>query len=248
MKLTNKVCIITGAAKGIGRQIAITIANFDGIPVLVDLNEKGVQDAMAQIRSVKTGASGYAIDVTDIPKASEMVVSIIKKYGQIDVLVNCAGILHTTPVEEVTEEEWDRVLNVNLKAPFFLSQQVFLQMKKQNSGRIINIASLAGRMGGYGTGCGYSASKAGLIGMTMCLARKMAPYNVTVNAIAPGTTESELVKEFTPETLGLLKEKIPLGRLGKPEDVANAVAFFASDEASFITGAVLDVNGGMFMG
>lgn len=248
MSLKNKVCIVTGAARGIGRQIALTAAKLEGIPVLVDLDESGVQNAAAEIQKYSSDVSSYALDVADVSKITEMVASVVQRYGHIDVLVNCAGILHTTPVEQVTEQEWDKVLQVNLKAPFFLSQQVFIQMKTQGSGRIINIASLAGRMGGYGTGCAYSASKAGIIGMTMCLARKMAPYNITVNAVAPGTTDGEMVKGFTPEMLTLLKEKIPLGRLAKVDDIANTVAFLASEEAAFITGVVIDVNGGMFMG
>lgn len=248
VRLRDKVCIVTGAARGIGRQIALNIAKHGGIPVLVDLDEKGIKEAVGEIQSGQADTFGYVLDVTNISEVKDMVASAFAKYGRIDVLVNCAGILSTTPVEDVTEKEWDNVLSVNLKAPFFLSQQVFLRMKQQNSGRIINIASLAGRMGGYGTGCAYSSSKAGIIGMTMCLARKMAPHNITVNAVAPGTTEGELVKGFTPEVLISLKEKIPLGRLARLDDVASAVIFLASDEAAFITGAVLDVNGGMFMG
>ncbi len=248
MNLKNKVSIITGAARGIGREIAQKIAQYEGIPVLMDLDESVLNTALEEIKEICPKASAYVLNVTDLDRVKEVFADVANNYGHLDVLVNCAGILHTSSVEDTTKAEWDKVIEINMTAPFFLAQQAYVYMKKQNSGRIINISSLAGRMGGYGTGCAYSTAKAGLIGMTYNLARKMAPSKVTVNAVAPGTTESDIIKGFTPEVLATLIERIPMGRFGKTEDTANAVAFLASEEAGFITGAVLDVNGGMFMG
>jgi 3-oxoacyl-[acyl-carrier protein] reductase len=176
------------------------------------------------------------------------VAAVAREFGRVDVLVNNAGILHTTAIAAITEAEWDRILAVNLKGAFFLSQQVLPHMQARGWGRIVNVASVAGRMGGYGSGLAYSASKAGLIGLTMGMARHVAEFGITVNAVAPGTTRSPIVAQFSSEQLEALRQRIPVRRLGEPKDTAAVVGFLASDEAGFITGAVVDVNGGMFMG
>lgn len=248
MKEGRKVAIITGAGTGIGKAIALSMAQKGIIPVIVDINKDNANKVTEEIASLGIETIGVKADVSNVEQIKEMVEKVIEKFGRIDILVNNAGILHTTSIEDTTEQEWDNMMAINLKSVFFTSQQVFKYMKHNGSGRIINISSLAGRMGGYGNGCGYAATKAGIIGLTMSFARKVAEYNITVNAVAPGTTETDIIKAFSEERLASLRSLVPLKRLGKPENIAEVVAFLASDAAEFITGAVIDVNGGMFMG
>lgn len=178
-----------------------------------------------------------------------MVQAVIDKYGKVDILVNNAGIPHSTAIEDITEQEWDRIMAVNLKSVFFTSQQVLPYMKKNGYGRIINISSLAGRMGGYANGLGYSASKAaGMIGLTYGMARRIAETGITVNAVAPGLTSTDIIKQFTSEKIRELESIVPMKKLGKPKNIADVVVFLASEEAEFITGTVIDVNRGIFMG
>lgn len=248
MLLKDKVVIVTGAARGIGKAIAVECAACGGIPVIADIEAESVEDVVSEINQSGARAMGRKVDVTKIDEIESLVAEVARQFGRIDVLVNNAGILHATPIEDVSEEEWDRILDVDLKAVFFMSQRVLPPMKKNGKGKIINISSLSGRMGGYANGIAYSAAKAGVIGLTMGMARRLARYNITVNAVAPGTTETDIVKAFTPEKMAALRQLVPLGRLGKPADIANLVTFLASDRADFITGAVIDINGGMFMG
>jgi 3-oxoacyl-[acyl-carrier protein] reductase len=166
----------------------------------------------------------------------------------LDILVNNAGILSTASAETITEAEWDRVMNINVKSAMFASREALRHMKTQGWGRIVNISSIAGRNGGVSSGCAYSASKAALFGLTMCLAGKTAANGITVNAVAPGTTQSDMVKKFTDDEFSKALSTIPMGRLGLPEEIAETVAFLVSDASAFITGAIIDVNGGMFMG
>jgi NAD(P)-dependent dehydrogenase (short-subunit alcohol dehydrogenase family) len=245
MDLNGKVSVVTGGARGIGLAIATSLANYGADVVIADINEEGASKAAGMLKGKSCGMS---VDVSSVPQIEKMIREIMKKYGRLDILVNNAGILHTSGIEEVTEEEWDRIMAVNLKSAFFASQQALKYMKQQNCGRIINISSIAGRNGGFEIGCGYSASKAGIIGMSRNMARKMAPYGITVNVVAPGTVESEMSRQFSEEAMQSLLANIPLKRLGKPENIGETVAFLSSDAAGFITGAVIDVNGGMFMG
>lgn len=248
MLIQGKVAIITGAGQGIGKAIALTFAKEGGIPVIVDLNGKTAREVELEIVVNGGKARSYELDVSDVGGLKAMVEHVAEEFGTVDILVNNAGILHSTPIEDITEQEWDKMMNVNLKSTFFAMQQVLPFMKKQKQGRIINMASLAGRMGGYANGVAYSASKAGIIGLTMAVARRVAGFNITVNAVAPGTTESEIIKQFSLEQQESLRQLIPLQRLGKTQNIADVVAFLASDKAEFITGATIDVNGGMFMG
>jgi 3-oxoacyl-[acyl-carrier protein] reductase len=246
--MDQKIAIVTGAGQGIGRAIAIALAQNGSIPVIADINAHTASQVAEEINSLDVPAVSLKVDVSRVPEIENMVKQVVDKFGTVDILVNNAGILHATQIEDITEEEWDRMMAVNLKSVFFASQQVLPYMKKKRWGRIINMSSLAGRMGGYGNGVGYAATKAGIVGLSMSMARRVAPFNVTVNAIAPGTTESEILKSFTPERIAELKKMVPLGRLGKPGDIAALCAFLASEQAGFITGAVIDINGGMFMG
>lgn len=248
MILKDKVAIITGAGQGIGKAIAIEFAKEGAIPVIADINGQAAEDVEREIKSLGVKSLSIRVDVSSVSEIKLLVEKVVKQFGTVDILVNNAGILHSTLIEDITEQEWDKMMNINLKSVFFASQQVLPYMKKQRYGRIINISSLAGRMGGYASGVGYSASKAGIIGLTMGMARRVAEFNITVNAVAPGTTESEIIKQFSAEQQEALIQMIPLKRLGKTRNIADVVTFLASDRADFITGATIDVNGGMFMG
>lgn len=248
MLFDGEVAIITGAARGIGKKIAQAFcAEGARVAILdVDVNQ-GV--ACAQ-EIVQTGgvAQFFPCDVMVVEQIKSTVQAVAEAFGRIDILVNNAGILHTTPIEEITEEEWDRMMAINLKSVFFMSQQVIPHFRKQQQGNILNISSLAGRMGGFANGLGYTASKAGIIGLTYGLASRLAVDNINVNAIAPGTTQTDILNVITPEKLAALKESIPLKRLATTEDIANSAVFLTSKRASFITGTVLDINGGLYMG
>jgi len=245
---SQRIAIVTGAGQGIGRAIALALARKGTVPVIADVNEKTSKQVTREIEKMGFQTMAVQVDVSNVDAIKGMVNTVVGKFGTVDILVNNAGILHTTPIEDIIEEEWDRMMAINLKGVFFTSQQVLPYMKDKRWGRIINISSLAGRMGGYGNGVGYAAAKAGIIGLTMSFARRVAEYNITVNAVAPGTTETEIIKQMSEERIAKLKELIPMKRLGKPENTAEVVCFLASDAAEFITGAVIDVNGGMFMG
>ena len=253
MSFAGKTAIITGAGQGIGRQIAITLAKRGASVMICDINEDKAAETAGMINQNNNkngGSAGYII--IDVSKTGDLKLMAEKTnliFGGIDILVNNAGILSASSIADTTEEEWDKVMDINLKGAFFAIKEVVPYMEKANKGgRIINISSLAGRMGGFQNGAAYAASKAGLIGMTMCTARKLAPMGITVNAVAPGTTQTDIISGFSEEKINILKQSIPMNRLGQPEDVAETVAFLASDGAKFITGAVIDVNGGMFMG
>jgi len=248
MNVKGKIAVVTGGAQGLGKAIALGLADNGAVPVIVDINGEKAAGVRAEINRNGGDALDIAADVSDTGDLRTTVDKVLAKYGRVDVLVNNAGIVHTTVIEDITEEEWDRMMAVNLKSVFFASQMVLPAMKSRKWGRIINMSSSAGRMGGYANGVGYAASKAGIIGLTMSFARKVAEQGVTVNAVAPGTTETEIIKGFPEETKQKLKETIPMKRLGKPKNIADVVVFLASDESEFITGAVIDVNGGLFMG
>ncbi len=245
MNLAGKRALVTGAAQGIGLAIAQELAKRGAAVALADLNGQKAQDAA---KTLGSAAWGLAADVSSRAGCQGMVQAVAARLGGIDILVNNAGILHSASIEDTTEEEWDRVMAVDLKGVFFSVQAALPFLKKSPAPRVVNISSLAGRMGGYKTGLAYSAAKGGVLALSMGLARQLSPFGITVNTVSPGTTESDIIRAWTPETIESLRKTIPLGRLGKPTDVAAAVAFFASDEAGFVTGACLDVNGGMFMG
>lgn len=248
--LTDKIAIVTGAGQGIGRAIAFTLAEAGAGVLAVDINGDKLRK-MRQEAVEGFGEGRIEISITNVASVEDLDVMVdkcIESFGGIDILVNNAGILHSTQIEDITADEWDDILDVNLKSVFFASQKVLPHMKAKKWGRIINMSSLAGRMGGYANGLAYSASKAGIIGLSRGMARRVAEYNITVNTVAPGTTESDIIKQFSDEAKEKLKELIPLGRLGKTQDIANLVLFLSSELAGFITGAVIDINGGMYMG
>lgn len=248
MDKKEKIAIVTGGGQGLGRAIVRALAKEGTVTVVVDINGNTAKAVANEVKEMGRDALSIEADVANVSAIEKMVKEVGLKYGTVDILVNNAGILQTTTIDDISEQEWDRIMAVNLKSMFFISQQVLPYMREKRWGRIINMSSLAGRMGSYGGGVGYAASKAGIIGLTMCFARQVAQNNITVNAVAPGTTETDIIKKISDEKIAALKKLIPMGRLGKPENIADVVAFLASEKAEYITGAVIDINGGIFMG
>jgi 3-oxoacyl-[acyl-carrier protein] reductase len=248
MLLSGKVAIITGSAQGIGKSIAQAFCREGAKVAVFDIDEEKSKDCICDIEEAGGEAFCYKCDVSNVEKIKKGVHLVGETFGGIDILVNNAGILQTTPIEDVTESEWDNIMAINLKSVFFMTQQVIPFFKERKGGKVVNISSVAGRMGGIANGLGYTASKAAIIGLTYGFANRLAAYNINVNAIAPGTTKTDIIKSISPEKIEQIKGQIPLKRLGTTQDIANAAVFLASGNASFITGAVLDVNGGMFVG
>jgi len=244
----KRVAIITGAGKGIGKAIAMAMVAQNVIPVIFDIESKTAQETVQEIQNNGSEAIGFAVDVANVAALSAAVDEAAARFGRIDILVNNAGVLSTAWPDTMTEAEWDRVIDINLKGAMFCAKAVLPYMLQAGYGRIINISSNAGRGGGISSGIAYSVSKAGLLGLTKSLARKYAADKITVNAVAPGPTSSDIIKGYTPEELQKAASAVPVGRLGTPEEIAAAVAFLASEQAGFITGATLDVNGGIYIG
>ena len=244
----GKCAIVTGAAKGIGLGIACRLAREGAKVALCDLNEQKAREEAEKLKAEGLDAIALAVDVGIIPDIRKMTETVYGRFGGLDILVNNAGILDSSSILDMTEEAWDRVLAVNLKSVFFACQAAIPYLKKSAAPRIVNLSSLAGRMGGYETALSYSASKGGILSLTMGMARQLAPFGITVNALCPGTTETDIISQWSDEKIAGLKAKVPLGRLGAVADMAAAVAFLTGDEAGFITGLFLDVNGGMYMG
>lgn len=247
MRLQGQVAIVTGGAQGIGLAIAARLAADGSALVIADLNAEGAERAASSLSEAGPTALAIGADITSDEGRARIVSAALERHGRIDVLVNNAGILPRVPLMEVTPEVWHRTMQVNLDAAFFCSQAVLPAMRAQGRGRIINISSMSARTGGQASPPHYATSKTGLVGMTRALARVVGAWGVTVNAVAPGMIDTEMLAALTSEQRQWWLEQIPLARLGTPEDVAGAVAFLASDDASYITGATLDVNGGYFM-
>ena len=247
MSFEDKVAVITGSARGIGRSIAEVLASRGADVVISDINgEQAKQTAQEVINRFGGKAIGIQVDVSDLESATELMKNAKDEFGKIDILVNNAGVTRDNLIMRMSEEEWDTVLNVNLKGAFNCSKAVIRTMMKQRYGRIINISSVSGLAGQVGQ-TNYSSSKAGLIGFTKALAREVASRNITVNAVAPGFVPTDLTNDLPEELKEWMLSITPLKRMGTPEEIAYAVAFFASDEASYITGQVLSVDGGMMM-
>jgi 3-oxoacyl-[acyl-carrier protein] reductase len=247
MSLSGRVAFVTGASQGIGRACASKLATEGATVAVAARNQEKLNDLVSEITSNGGQAAAFALDVTDEEQIKTAVRAAIAQFGKIDILVNNAGITRDQLVMRMKRADWDAVLQTNLTSAYLCTQQVTSIMLKQRWGRIINIASVFGQMGQAGQ-ANYSASKAGLIGLTMAIARELGSRNITCNAVAPGFIETPMTDVLTEEFKQNAVKQIPLGRVGSPADVAGAVAFLASDEASYITGHVLSVNGGMLMG
>ena len=248
MESTRRIAIVTGGARGIGRAIVAAFAARGISSVIADIDLAAAEATAAEIRSPDAEVIAIRVDMSKTEDIARMVAEVVARFGRLDILVNNAGILSNTAYDSITETEWDRVLDINLKGVLFASREALKPMIERGWGRVISISSLAGRNGGVSVGPAYAASKAAVIGLTRHLAKKVARDGITVNAVAPGTTETDIIKGFTADEMVAINNAIPVGRLGKPEEIAETVAFLASDSAAFITGAVIDANGGMYMG
>jgi 3-oxoacyl-[acyl-carrier protein] reductase len=247
MTLSGRVAFVTGASQGIGRACAVKLATAGATVALAARNREKLDEAAREISAAGGKAEVFALDVGDEEQIKSVFKSAIGQLGKIDILVNNAGITRDQLVMRMKRADWDSVLNTNLTSAYLCIQQVVGSMLKQRWGRIINITSVFGQMGQAGQ-ANYASSKAGLIGLTMAIAREVGSRNITCNAIAPGFIETAMTSVLRDEFKQNALKNIPLGRLGTVEDVANAVAFLASEEAAYITGHVLNVNGGMLMG
>ena len=247
MSLSQRVAFVTGASQGIGRTCALRLAKNGVAVALAARNQEKLNELVNEITAAGGKASAFALDVAEEDQVKPAVKAAIAQFGKIDILVNNAGITRDQLVMRMKRAEWDVVLQTNLTSAYLCIQNVIPSMLKQRWGRIINISSVFGQMGQAGQ-ANYAASKAGLIGLTMAIAREVGSRNITCNAIAPGFIETAMTAVLSEELKLSAVKQIPLGRVGTPEDVASAVAFLASDEASYITGHVLNVNGGMLMG
>ena len=247
--LTDKIALITGAAGGIGRACARALADAGAFVVAVDLNEAGAQATVDDIAGGHSRGLALACDLADPAAVTALRDRVLAETGGVDILVNCAGLIsYRKGVKAVSVDEWDTLLDVNLRGTFLICQAFMDSMKERRDGAIITFSSLAARVGGIEVGIHYAASKAALIGLTRTLAKEGGPYGITVNAVAPGVILTEPVKRQVGDHEEAYTAQIPLGRLGQPEDVSNVVLFLASPLSSYVTGVVLDINGGLYMG
>jgi 3-oxoacyl-[acyl-carrier protein] reductase len=246
MELKGKVALVTGGGQGIGQVIGNHLAKIGAHVVFGDINLKNAERSAEDISASGGKASAILLNVTDPENVKVAFDSIKSEFKSLDILINNAGITKDGLFVRMKEDDWDRVLAVNLKGSFLCGQQAAKHMMKQRQGAIVNIASIVGIMGNAGQ-ANYSSSKAGLIGLTKTMARELAPRNITVNAIAPGFIDTEMTRVLDEKIKDKLVEQIPLSRLGLPEDIAHSVVFLVSSSSSYITGQVLNVNGGMLM-
>ena len=245
-ELKDKYAIITGASGDIGAATAFAFAREGASGIIIaDVDRKRAERVVNEILG-ETGIKCEFVE-TNIGKSEDikkLLTICIDYFGRLDILVNCAGVCNTLQIEEIDELQWDRLMSINLRGTYLCCREAFSIMKKQQSGKIVNVSSISGRIGGIATGIDYATSKGGIIALTMSFAKAAGPYGINVNAVAPGFIDTEMTRDFThfnPET-------VPLRRSGKPEDVADVITFLASDKSRYITGVTIDVNGGMYMG
>ena len=237
----DRVALVTGGSSGIGRAVVIQLALM-GCKVLFTYRSKaGAQQTEQLVQDFGGVCEAIQCDIADIHVSAAMVKDIVDRYGKLDVLVNCAGISNTKTIEEIDEAEWDRMMRVNLKGTFFLTKNVFEQMKRFG-GRIISLTSIAGQRGGRFSGIHYCVSKGGVETMMKCFALQGAPYGITANSVSPGVVETPMTKAE-----GVRADDVPLGRMAQPKEVAAVVGFLASEQAAYLTGTTIDVNGGQLM-
>ncbi|VVB52491.1 L-rhamnose 1-dehydrogenase (NADP(+)) [uncultured archaeon] len=246
MRLENKVVIITGAGSGIGRETAILFGKEGAKVVVADVNEKAGQETAEVIRKNGSDAFFAKLDVSDRKQSKEVVKDTLERYGKIDILINNAGIIQDALISKMTEDQWDKVITIDLKGPFNCIQAVVEAMTNHGTGEIINVSSIVGLYGNIGQS-NYSAAKAGLIGLTKTLAKELGRKGIRVNAVAPGFIYTPMTATVPEKILEMMKEKTPVKRLGRPDDIAYALLYLASDEANFVNGAVLSVDGGLLL-
>jgi 3-oxoacyl-[acyl-carrier protein] reductase len=246
LELKDKVALITGGAQGIGRAVALLLAEHGADIAVSDVNLEKAEETAGEIRGLGRKSLAVKANVANSEDVEQLVRSLLKEFGRIDILVNNAGIAKDKLILRMTDEDWDAVLNVNLKGTFLCTRAVIRHMSKQRSGKIVNIASVVGEMGNAGQ-ANYAASKAGVIGFTKTIAREFAQRGINVNAVAPGYIETPMTDAIPEKAKEELKRMIPMERLGRPEDVARAVLFLVSEASGYMTGQVLNVNGGIYM-
>jgi 3-oxoacyl-[acyl-carrier protein] reductase len=243
----GRIVLVTGASQGIGRACALTLAQAGATIACAARSEEKLAQVVSEITSAGGKAAAFKMDVSNEEEVKSTIKAVVGQFGKVDILVNNAGVTRDQLAMRMKRADWDAVIQTNLTGPFFCIQQVIPSMLKQRWGRIINISSIFGQMGQTGQ-ANYSASKAGLIGLTMAMAREVASRSITVNAVAPGWIETAMTSDLNAEMRESVMKMIPLGRAGTDMEVAHAVQFLASEEAGYITGQVLAVNGGMLMG
>lgn len=243
--MDKKIAIVTGSARGIGKSIALKLANENAKVLLVDASD-GVNNTAEEFLSLGLDAQSYRLDITDAKAVEEFFADVFKQYGKIDIVVNNAGITKDGLMLRMSEEDWDAVLNVNLKGSFLFCKFAGKYMMKKRTGKIVNVASIVGVMGNAGQ-ANYASSKAGVIGLTKSVAKELAGRGITCNAIAPGFIQTKMTDELTPEVKENYLSNIPLKRFGTTEEVAEVIKFLVSDSANYITGQVLHIDGGLVM-
>ena len=246
MSLKGKVALVTGGAQGIGKAIAARLAQEEADVVIADVNIDLAQTVLAEMKSCGATAVAFKVDVSDSSQVEELIKKVMERFSTLDILVNNAGVTKDALLIRTTEEDWDQVIKVNLRGAFNLTKRVAKVMIKQKSGRIVNITSVIGLMGNVGQ-ASYAASKAGLVGLTKSAAKELAGRGITVNAVAPGYIQTAMTEKLPQTTKDAFLNLIPLKRMGAPKDVANLVAFLVSDQANYITGQVICVDGGLLM-
>jgi len=247
VKLRDRVAVVTGSGRGIGEAVALALSKEGACVVVSDIDAGSAQKTSDQINSMQGKSMAVRADVSSRSEVRDLFNKTIERFGRIDILVNNAGIFSRTPILEISEDQWDRVIDVNLKGTFLCCQEAVPVMLKQRYGRIVNMASLAGKRGGVTSGINYASSKGGVISLTRALAKQLAPHNILVNAIAAANIETEMLQAYEPEARETQLREIPLGRYGRPEEVAKVVVFLVSDDAGYIVGETINVNGGVFM-
>ena len=244
MRLQDKVAIITGAGRGIGQATAVKFVNEGAKVVVCDLTQDAIDETLMLCKETRGEAMGYAADVRDINALEGMVAATLARWGRVDCLVNNAGIVQDAQLKNMTEDQFDRVIEINLKGVYNCTRAVVNTMLSQQSGVILNASSIVGLHGNFGQ-TNYAAAKAGLIGMVKTWARELGRKGIRANAVCPGFIATTILSSIPERVMKALEDKVPMGRLGKPEEVANTFAWLASDEASYINGAVIEVTGGL---
>ncbi len=241
-RLQNKIAVITGGASGIGKAASLKFAEEGAIVIIWDVNKEKCEETLAELKSKGYKCDAFVLDTTDKDETEKTAKIIVSTYGRIDILINNAGVTRDATFNKMTSKEWQQVIDVNLTGVFNCTKAISPYMIENKYGRIVNTSSVVGLYGNFGQ-TNYAASKAGLIGFTKSLAKELGKYNITVNAVAPGFIATDMVKTIPEKVVEVMKSRSPLNRLGVPEDIANSYLFLASDEASYISGTVLSVDG-----